>query len=413
MTLLLLPRNRSRALRGVPPLLATAVVVLGGLFSGMAAPARPAIAAAVTADNKDSKNKQPKPPAEDPEVKMGREAHEELLRSGAKIIRDPKIAGRVETIGKKVAQVANDNPLPATFGSSRHVRYDYKFFVIDEKEVNAYSLPGGYIYVTKGLYDYVQSDDELAGVLGHEVIHAAHHHVAQLQKQASRYNTAMLVAALGAILSGSSDAMNLVAGLQLFAVQRVNGHGQNAEKDADHAGVIVARQAGYNPVGALTVMERFARDEKFRPDIEQGIFRTHPPSRERADAMIAQIGRMGLPINRRDVTNAIKAAAQPAPKDAPAGAQDVILDGKLVFRTASTERARRTAETINRLLDADLQIYDVRKQGTQIVARGETLVAVEPEDARLVPGATPESVTDQAYRVLRNALYKQVLNNAY
>jgi hypothetical protein len=129
--------------------------------------------------------------------------------------------------------------------------------------------------------------------------------------------------------------------------------------------------------------------------------------------MIAQIGRMGLPINRRDVTNAIKAAAQPAPKDAPAGAQDVILDGKLVFRTASTERARRTAETINRLLDADLQIYDVRKQGTQIVARGETLVAVEPEDARLVPGGTPESVTDQAYRVLRNALYKQVLNNAY
>jgi predicted Zn-dependent protease len=412
--MMLLLEYRSRVLRGVPPLLTTIAVVAGALIAGIAAPARPATAAtAATADNKGGKNKQPKPPAEDPEVKMGREAHEELLRSGAKIIRDPKIAGRVETIGKKIAAIANDNPLPATFGSSRHVRYDYKFFVIDEKEVNAYSLPGGYIYVTKGLYDYVQSDDELAGVLGHEIIHAAHHHVAQLQKQASRYNTAMLVAALGAILSGSSDAMNLVAGLQLFAVQRVNGHGQNAEKDADHAGVVVARQAGYNPVGALTVMERFARDEKFRPDIEQGIFRTHPPSRERADAMIAQISGMGLPINRRDVTNAIKAAAQPAPKDAPAGALDVVLDGKLIFRTTSAERARRSAETINRLLDADLQIYDVRKQGTQVIARGETLVAVEPDDVRLMPGATPESVTDQAYRVLRNALYKQVLNSAY
>ncbi len=352
-----------------------------------------------------------KPPAEDPEVKMGREAHEELLRSGAKLIRDPVIAGRVERIGKKIALAANDNPIAARFGSSQHVRYDYQFFVVDDKEVNAYSLPGGYIYVTKGLYDYVQSDDELAGVLGHEITHAAHHHVVRLQKEAGKLNTLMIAAALGAILSHSQDAMNVVSGLQFLAIQKVNGHGQNAEKDADHGGVQIARLAGFNPVGALTVMERFARDEKRRPDIEQGIFRTHPPSRERADAMIAQINGLGLPINRREVTNAIRAATQPA--EGPVGPTDVMLDGKLLFRAGSPDRAQKTAEAINRLLDQDLQIYDVKKTGAQVVARGQTILDASPDDARLVPGATPESLADQAYRVLRNALYKQSLNDAF
>jgi predicted Zn-dependent protease len=353
-----------------------------------------------------------KPPVEDREVRMGREAHEELLRSGAKIIRDPAIAGRVERIGKKIALVANDNPLPAKFGSSQHVRYDYQFFVVDDKEVNAYSLPGGYIYVTKGLYDYVQSDDELAGVLGHEIMHAAHHHVVRLQKEASKLNTLMIAAALGAILSNSQDAMNVVGGLQFLAIQKVNGHGQTAEKDADHGGVQIARLSGFNPVGALTVMERFARDEKRRPDIEQGIFRTHPPSRERADAMIAQINALGLPINRREVTGALKVATQPAEGTA-AGSTDVLLDGKLLFRTASSSRAQQVAETVNRLLDDNLQIYDVKKTGAQVVARGQTIVDALPDDARLVPGATPESLADQAFRVLRNALYKQSLNDAF
>lgn len=385
-------------------LISAAAVTFALLFGGLPF-ALPPAAAAPPGDKS-------KPLTEDREVKMGREAHEELLRSGAKLIRDPVIAGRVERIGKKIALVANDNPLPAKFGSSQHVRYEYQFFVVDDKEVNAYSLPGGYIYVTKGLYDYVQSDDELAGVLGHEIIHAAHHHVLRLQKEAGKLNTLMIAAALAAIISHSQDAMNVVSGLQFLAIQKVNGHGQAAEKDADHGGVQIARLSGFNPVGALTVMERFARDEKRRPDIEQGIFRTHPPSRERADAMVAQINGLGLPINRREVTGALKVATQPA-EGVAAGSTDVLLDGKLLFRSASSSRAQQVADTVNRLLDDNLQIYDVKKTGAQVVARGQTILDASPDDARLVPGATPESLADQAYRVLRNALYKQSLNDTF
>jgi hypothetical protein len=360
-----------------------------------------------------------KPAAEDPEVKMGREAHEDLLKSGIKIIRDPKVVERVETIGKKIAAVTNQTPIEATYGSSKLVPYEYRFFVVDDKDVNAFSLPGGYIYINKGLLNYVQSDDELAGVLGHEIIHAAHHHVAKLQKEQTRLNGQMLWGLFAAFLARvpSEDVYNLMTGLQLLAVQKVNGHGQNAERDADRAGIIVARKAGYNPVGALTFMERLARDEKARREVELGIFRTHPPSRERADAMIAQITGMGLPINRREVTNAIKAEVRQAAAGngaAPAGAADVVLGGRVLFRAASPERAERAAQVINRLLDQDLQIYDIKQNGAAVVARGQTILRVEPDDAALAePAGSAEAVAEQAFKVLRTALYKQFLDGAY
>jgi predicted Zn-dependent protease len=210
------------------------------------------------------------------------------------------------------------------------------------------------------------------------------------------------------MLSRSADALNVAGGLQYLAIQKINGHGQNAERDADHAGVILARKAGYNPVGALTVMERFARDEKARPDIEQGIFRTHPPSRERATAMIGQITSMGLPVNRRDVTNAIRASTRTA-EAADARVHEVIIDGKVMFRAASLERAKEAAEAINRLLDENLQINEVRKSGTEVTARRRTIISVRPDDAALAQGVSAEAMADQAYQVLRTALWKQFL----
>lgn len=348
---------------------------------------------------------------EDPEVKMGREAHEELLKSGIKIVRDPKIIERVETIGKKIATATNANPVPATFGSDKFVKYDYQFFVVDDKDVNAFSLPGGFIYINKGLLDYVQSDDELAGVLGHEIVHAAHHHVAKLQREQSRLNNQLALGLLAAILARvpTEDTYNLMTGLQLLAVQKVNGHGQNAERDADHAGIVVAAKAGYNPVGALTFMERLARDERARREVELGVFRTHPPSPERADAMIAQIKAMNLPINRRAVTNAIKASTRGV-EVSGREVTELLLDGKVLFRSASANRAEGAAAKINRLLDEDLQLFELKQKGATVSARGQAILVVQPDDAEVSAQTSPEAVADQAVKVLRNVLYKQALD---
>ncbi|MBC8101570.1 MAG: M48 family metalloprotease [Cytophagales bacterium] len=381
--------------------------------------------AQTTADSsrpaKKDKDKKDKKPAEDSEVRMGREAHEDMLRSGLKLVRDPKTQERVEAIGKKIAEYVNTHPIEAGYGAINSTPYEYHFYVIDDPDINAFSLPGGYIYVNKGLLNFVQSDDELAGVLGHEVIHAAHHHVARLQREQNRINTTMALGVLAAVLARvpTTDMANAMTGIQLVALQKVNGFGQSAERDADKAGVLAMEKSGYNPVGMLTFMERLARDERSRPDVEQGIFRTHPPSQARAKAITDEIKGMGRTINRREVTNELKVAVRKvavtrdaAGNPADLVASEVTLDGKSIFRTLSSDRAKAAADALDALLDDDLQLYDVTQRGNVVMGKGKPILTATPEDA-VVPGNPnlPDLVATQAYKTLRVALFKQMLQS--
>ncbi len=389
-----------------------------------------------------------KPAKEDPEIKMGREAHEEMLKDGIKLVRDPKVMERVERIGKKLADIARVTPVDAAYGSATLVPYDYHFFVVDDPDINAFCLPGGYIYINSGLLNYVQSDDELAGVIGHEITHAAHHHVLRLQKEQSKINNQMLIGALVTLVARvpAADAMNVIQGLQLVAIQKLNGFGQTAEKDADHGGVIFTEKAGYNPVGMLTFMERLERDQRMRPDIDQGIFRTHPPEKQRAEAITKQLTVMNVPIQRRAVTNMLKVAVKTVPIGNDKTASEVTLDNRPLFRTASRDRADESANTLDGLLNDDIQLYDVTRKGASVLVRGETVWTAQPDDAVLTLGmpaapasktaplktasvtttastdspfapaaaiapasSTREKAAEAAYKALRNALFKQFL----
>ena len=390
------------------------------------------------ATTKSAPAKPAKPAKEDPEIKMGREAHDEMLRDGLKLVRDPAVLERVEKIGKKIAAIADVTAIPASYGSSALVPYGYHFYVVDDPDINAFSLPGGYIYINKGLMNYVQSDDELAGVIGHEITHAAHHHVTRLQKEQSKLNNQMLLGALVTLVARvpAADAMNVIQGMQLIAIQKVSGFGQTAERDADYGGVILAEKAGYNPVGMLTFMERLERDQKMRPDIDQGIFRTHPPEKERADAITKQITEMKLPIVRRAVTTMLRVAVRTVPIGNDKTASELSVDNRVLFRTVSRERADESAKTLDTLLNDDIQLYDITRNKAQVLVRGAVIWEAQPEDAALLAGtpttavpasdaknaspkvvrvvevtgpATPEKAAENAYKALRNALFKQFL----
>ena len=355
------------------------------------------------------------PPKEDPDIKQGREGHAELLKSGIKLLSDPILQARVEKIGKKLSEIVNVTPISATYGTENKTKFEYKFFLVDDKDINAFSLPGGYIYLNKGLLSYVQSDDELAGVLGHEIVHAAHHHVARLQKEQGKLNTQMALGALVAILARvpGNDTGNLLQGFQLVALQKVSGYSQNAERDADHGGVILTQKAGYNPVGLLTFMERLERDRKLRPDIDLGIFRTHPPEQERANNMTAQIAALGLPINRRDTTTMLKVTVRD-PASGPSlgeSTHDVLLDGKLFFRAPNPERARSVAEALNLSLNRPLQLYDLSRRGPSVTVKGQLVLTVGTEEAKLP--ATPDSAAEIALKTLRSAVYRYILEGVY
>jgi beta-barrel assembly-enhancing protease len=348
------------------------------------------------------------PPKEDPDVLLGKQSHDELLKSGMKLLADPVQQKRIETIGNKLAEIVNAEVIPARYGRDNTTKFTYRFHLVDDKDINAFSLPGGYLYFNKGLLAYVQSDDELAGVVGHEIIHAAHHHVARLSKEQGKLNTQMALGALAAILAKvpSQDTGNLLQGFQLVAMQKVSGHSQNAERDADFGGIQLAIKGGYNPVGMLTFMERLERDRKLRPDIDLGIFRTHPPEKERASNMIQQITERGLPINRRETTTILKVTVRDAASGLSVGgaAHEVFVDSKLFFRTASAERAKSVAETLDKALSRPLQLYDITRRGTSVLVRGQAVLTVESGD---------ESQAESATKALKSALYRYILEGIY
>lgn len=348
------------------------------------------------------------PPSEDPEIKIGREAHEEMLKSGMKLISDPQLVGRVSAIGARLAAVANKTVIPATYGTENRTPYTYRFHVVDDKDVNAFALPGGWLYVNKGLLEYVQSDDELAGVLAHEVIHAAHHHILKLQKEQDKLNTQLAIGAIAAILAKvpATDTGNLVTGLQLVALQKVNGYSQQAERDADGAGFELTRLAGFNPVGALTFMERLARDQRNRPEVDLGIFRTHPPEKQRVAALKGKLDAAAITINRRQTTNQLRVTVVPAKNQTVI--HELQVDTRVVLTSADKPYLVQIASVLDKVLDSPTELFDVTRNGSSVLIRGMLLFTVRSSDLKL--GQNPETIADKAKEAIRAALFKVSLD---
>jgi predicted Zn-dependent protease len=235
---------------------------------------------------------------EDNEVKLGRDNAEENDKH-VKLVTDAAIVERVNRIGQTLAAVANKTPVPALWGSSQLKNFHYVFRVVDDKDVNAYSLPGGFIYVNKGLIDYVHSDDELAGVLAHEITHAAHHHMVKLIHEQTKIQNVLLPALLIGLAMGHGqpgDMGSLIMGAQLYTTAKLNTYGVEAEKDADHGGLLLMTHTKYNPAGLYSFMTRLAGDERRHGPGELGIFRTHPPGAERVEAARKLLEQLGIPI---------------------------------------------------------------------------------------------------------------------
>jgi predicted Zn-dependent protease len=365
-----------------------------------------------------SANAQSKAPEEDPEVKLGRENAAENDKT-VKLITDPAVVERVQRIGQEIAAVANSLEVPAHWGFTRVKKFQYSFKVVDDKDVNAYSLPGGFIYVNKGLLDYVQSDDELAGVLAHEIAHAAHGHMMKLIREQNKMQQKMLLPLiLLTVLSRSpgADIGNLIFAGQLYMVAKLNSYGVEAEKDADQTALRYLTRTKYNPVGLLTFMERLARDELRRPERELGIYRTHPPSPERAEALLAQLHSLNLPVNRRDTDPSLRATVKTVELGGVLLA-DVRMYDVLMARMApaegltAQERGHLFADNLNKIFDQGIRMHEVRlsTDHTRILARSQVLVTFTQEDAD-IQKRTIADVAEQALKAVQNVIWREQFN---
>lgn len=358
---------------------------------------------------------------EDPEVRMGREAAQEVERT-LKLVNDSALVERVNRIGQEIADVANASDIPVTWGINKKSQFQYTFKIVDDKDVNAFSLPGGFIYVNKGLLDYVQSDHELAAVLAHEIAHAAHHHLLKLGQENEKINRRVtLPALLVLVLTGAParDLNNVMMGVQLYQIAKLNGFTQEAEMDADHAAIYYLTRTKYNPVGMLTFMERLARDEARRPERQLGIFRTHPPSRERAQAMLDLFKQLNIPVNRRAVARILPVDLREKTVQ-DRRLSEVYLNSIPVFAPAdsngksSAERAQQIRERLDSLLNDGIQMFDIRLSSDKrtVVARNNPIVTIEPEDASLY-GKSIQELAEQVSNAIKRALWNELIQRAY
>ena len=204
------------------------------------------------------------------EIEMGKQNYVPMQQSqGGLYDVDPELTAYVKHVGSEVA-AQSDVDLP------------YEFVVLNNSVPNAWALPGGKIAINRGLLYELESEAELAAVLGHEAVHAAARHTAKQQSRAML----MQVGVMGtAIAASDSDYGNLIAGgAGVLAQLGLAKYGRNAELESDRYGMEYMSKAGYDPQGAVELQETFVRlSEDRQTDWLNGLFASHPPSQERVD----------------------------------------------------------------------------------------------------------------------------------
>ncbi|MCL1916190.1 MAG: M48 family metallopeptidase [Desulfovibrionaceae bacterium] len=210
--------------------------------------------------------------SESEEMRLGLEASREILAE-EKIEKNTPRARRVEKIGKDIASVANKPD------------YDWQFHTIDSKQVNAFCLPGGRVFVYTGILELVGgSDAELAAIMGHEIAHALARHGAERHSQSSLAQTGLGVAAIAVGVSTNSAAAAQATQLGGSVAAQLGfllPYSRLHETEADHIGVILAAKAGYDPRAAITLWEKM---EKLNAGNEPlSILSTHPLNRQRQE----------------------------------------------------------------------------------------------------------------------------------
>jgi len=183
---------------------------------------------------------------------------------------NPELSRYVNEVGQKLAAVS-DRQLP------------YEFTVLNNSTPNAWALPGGKIAVNRGLLLELNSEAELAAVLGHEIVHAAARHGAQQMERGLLLQGALI--ATGIAVQGNDYGKLVVGGAQVAAGLIHTKYGRDDELEADYYGMQYMARAGYDPMAAVKLQETFVRlNEKQSYNWLAGLFASHPPSLERVEA---------------------------------------------------------------------------------------------------------------------------------
>ena len=214
------------------------------------------------------------------DVQVGRQAAAQAERQ-MPILRDGQATSYVNAIVRRLSAQAGGPD------------FTYQAKVVDSAEINAFALPGGFVYVNRGLISAVRNESELAGVLAHEIAHVAERHGTEQATKA--YGAQAGVGLLAQLLAGRDRRLGLPE--QIIGSLGVNAafmkFSRDAENEADHVGAQIMARAGYDPMAMATFFDLLQAQKRSNPNAVAKFFSSHPPASDRSARIRAYASQLG------------------------------------------------------------------------------------------------------------------------
>jgi predicted Zn-dependent protease len=331
-------------------------------------------------------------PSEDEEVRISREFRREA-RKQLKFVTNPEVERYIDRIGQRILSTMGPQP------------FDYRFFVIQDDQLNAFAVPGGSIFFFTGLIEKTKTTSEVAGVLGHEITHVKGHHMARQ----SGPDAISLLGLLGAFLlartgSGSGGQAAGAVG-QAIAATRQIAYSRQLEMEADTLGVRYMSAAGFDPKGSLGFLKTLDQERALNPIDFPAYMMTHPVTQERianTELVIRSLGKTEIKVEQADLLKKIQVIIRIERRDSdavlaeydklvrqnPENAESLHLLGVAQQLTGQLAQAKQNYEKARRLslenpdLDRDMgRLYTQTGEFALALAAFNQALALEPKES--------------------------------
>jgi len=333
------------------------------------------------------------------EQKLGKKLSEDIEKK-YEVVEDLQKNLLIRQIGNELAKVSELKGM------------NYHFKILKVEGPNAFSIPGGYIYVTYDLFDYIQSDDELAGILAHEIAHVIHNHALKQTRDNTKFT---LLTILAVLLTGEPDVGVLG---KLTTITFLNQYSREYEEEADLTATDLLIKAGYNPVGFLTFLERLYAREMFKPEVNLGIFQTHPETEDRINYVKDMLIKKGIDIDRRATTDYLKVDIKYIYEESFCNAAiyiDNITIANLRFPIGHElyYKTIETAKNMDKFLSIDLAPYEinvlVEGTATTLSIRNNKIISLDDSETIYLK-KTAEEVLHETKNKIKQVLWEFRLN---
>ncbi|HOU31873.1 MAG TPA: M48 family metallopeptidase [Synergistaceae bacterium] len=269
------------------------------------------------------------------EIAFGCKIAETVDASGQRV-GNPAVLARLAMVGKRLTPFL-----------TRDLPFEIRCISLSgDRRPNAFALPGGIVYVTESMLDFVRSDAELAGVLAHELVHTDRKHG---MIQSARNSRLSLLSLLVAVASRGEVAAMVLANLVQVAI--MGNYSQDLEEEADRQGLDLLRKGEYDPAAMVTLLERLEEERLKHPYLDPGVYQDHPDTMDRVNYIIETMRDLRWPLHRKGPLNLLRVRGEQE------GTWWILrVDGDEVWRCPAQEWSSADRRSLTDALDGALQL---------------------------------------------------------